>query len=376
MIADHKDWILAKIAQKLSEMLSPSLDVCVLYAVSSNFRKELYARVRKVDIVHFLSPWVFYDYKGVVSRPCVVTMWHMVDWSMFTPHVNRLDALYLSAKQWVEWSKPYVPKDVPVFRMPYGLDTHFFMKVPQAREDYKKQIKAPDQTVVIGFAGTGNAMPNQQDRKGHDRLFSLLGILNKKMSIPVVLRIVGKGWSRSLIPKDIRDWVQLDEFIREEDMPAYYSSLDVYLCLGKCEGVPYPVLEAMSCETPVITTPVGVAPEIIENGKNGFILSASYAAEDIMKNIEQLSANHDFRTECGRRARITIQDNFRWEDVVNAKTILNNYKQAERHFHQRSLTDRFGILTKWFLNHDAAVWIKRQVLKMRHNPIGMGQASA
>ncbi|WZB73295.1 glycosyltransferase family 4 protein [Achromobacter xylosoxidans] len=44
-------------------------------------------------------------------------------------------------------------------------------------------------------------------------------------------------------------------------MPAYYNSLDLYVCPSAIEGTPNPVLEAMACGVPVISTDVGIVPK-------------------------------------------------------------------------------------------------------------------
>lgn len=46
-----------------------------------------------------------------------------------------------------------------------------------------------------------------------------------------------------------------------EEMREYYQSLDLLVVVSKSEGTPNPALEAMSCGTPVMSTPVGNMPE-------------------------------------------------------------------------------------------------------------------
>ncbi len=55
-------------------------------------------------------------------------------------------------------------------------------------------------------------------------------------------------------------------------MPEYYSKIDVYVCTSKIEGTPNPVLEAMACGVPVISTDVGVIPELFGPLQQEFIL--------------------------------------------------------------------------------------------------------
>lgn len=63
-----------------------------------------------------------------------------------------------------------------------------------------------------------------------------------------------------------------------QEMPTFYRSLDVILVASVAEGTPLPLLEAMACGCFPITTDVGVAPEIIEHGRNGLIVEPSIDA--------------------------------------------------------------------------------------------------
>ena len=50
--------------------------------------------------------------------------------------------------------------------------------------------------------------------------------------------------------------------IAHEDMPEYYNGIDIYVCTSRTEGTPNTVLEAMACGVPVISTDVGIVPEV------------------------------------------------------------------------------------------------------------------
>ena len=51
-----------------------------------------------------------------------------------------------------------------------------------------------------------------------------------------------------------------------------YASCDVWLCPSKAEGFYLPLLEAMACRCPVISTPVGGPLDLIVEGDNGYIV--------------------------------------------------------------------------------------------------------
>jgi hypothetical protein len=50
------------------------------------------------------------------------------------------------------------------------------------------------------------------------------------------------------------------------EMPRWYDEIDIYVCTSKAEGTPLPLLEAMASGKIVITTSVGIVPEITSPG--------------------------------------------------------------------------------------------------------------
>ena len=63
-----------------------------------------------------------------------------------------------------------------------------------------------------------------------------------------------------------------------DKMSIYYSTLFAYVCASDSEGGPLPILEAMATGIPVVTTNVGLVPEVIVDGQNGFIVERTSEA--------------------------------------------------------------------------------------------------
>ena len=55
-------------------------------------------------------------------------------------------------------------------------------------------------------------------------------------------------------------------------MPEYYNGIDIYVCTSRTEGTPNTVLEAMACGVPVISTDVGIVPEVFGEKQKEFII--------------------------------------------------------------------------------------------------------
>jgi glycosyltransferase involved in cell wall biosynthesis len=58
----------------------------------------------------------------------------------------------------------------------------------------------------------------------------------------------------------------------QDTIPTLYSRCDVWLCGSRFEGFGLPLVEAMACRTPVVSTPVGIAETYVRDGENGFLV--------------------------------------------------------------------------------------------------------
>ena len=65
--------------------------------------------------------------------------------------------------------------------------------------------------------------------------------------------------------------VSVDAPIPHDKMPEWYAKISCYVCASSAEGTPNPPLEALACGRPVVTTPVGIMPKVVQPGVNGKI---------------------------------------------------------------------------------------------------------
>lgn len=130
-----------------------------------------------------------------------------------------------------------------------GVDTSLFM--PQNLERFDN---IADRKVVIGWVG--NSKWTVGDLKGINTIIR-----------PAVKILQEEGYNIELMTSD-----RQDRMIPHDEMPAYYNRIDLYICASSCEGTPNPVLEAMACGVPVISTDVGIVPEVFGEQQKKFIL--------------------------------------------------------------------------------------------------------
>ena len=107
-----------------------------------------------------------------------------------------------------------------------------------------------------------------QPRKNFCRLIRAFDLLRRQHHVPHNLVIGGgKGWLYEEIYATVRELglqkaVLLPGFVADEDLPALYSAADLFAFPSLYEGFGLPVLEAMGCGTPVVTSSVSSLPEV------------------------------------------------------------------------------------------------------------------
>lgn len=136
--------------------------------------------------------------------------------------------------------------------------------------------------------------------KGAEILLRAIAMLVKsRPSLTLLMRIAGRkesAWRRLAdrlgVSRHItwRGWVD-----SPEELAALYSASRMLVCTSLSEGGPRVVAEAMACGLPVISTPVGVVPEIVEHGRTGFIVdwepaSVAAAIERVLDDPQRAAA--------------------------------------------------------------------------------------
>ena len=188
----------------------------------------------------------------------------------YTVSSERLRALYAA--------QPDLP--APDAVISDGVDTDRF----SPRETERTQ----DAPVALGWVGNSawGRQSGGYDVKGFSRLFE-----------PMMRFLAASG--HAVEAKVADPQVRRISF---EDMPDFYRQLDVFVCTSAIEGTPNPVLEAMACGIPVVSTDVGIVAEVFGDLQKRFII----AEPDPVKfadAVAELARNDSLRAAIGRENR-------------------------------------------------------------------------
>lgn len=181
--------------------------------------------------------------------------------------------------------RPAAPEQVQVVRQKYGL------------RDYR----------YIFSVGT------VQPRKNYGRLIESLARLRSQQHDIHLVIAGGRGWLEDPIYQTIKTtgmqpYVHFIGFADDADLPALYRAADCLAFPSLYEGFGFPVLEAMACGTPVMTSSVSSLPEVA--GDAALIVNP-HDLDAITGALAQLLTNKNLRESLIERGFAQAQQ-FTW----------------------------------------------------------------
>lgn len=110
-------------------------------------------------------------------------------------------------------------------------------------------------------------------------------------------------------------------------MACVYSLANVYILPSISENCPMIVLEAMSCETPLVAGNGSDTPELIESGKNGLLIPPKDSAA-LANSIASLLQDRQFAARLGHEGRKRVIEKF--SAKITADSTLRVYEKMIR----------------------------------------------
>jgi len=226
------------------------------------------------------------------------------------------DAVVVSSKLEYEDAVEFGIKKDKLHVIPMGIDVDEYMNKP---------VRPNEDTINILFVG----------RIARVRRIEILLQAVAKLPIPFHLTLVGGEEKTSSLSKsgylgelknlcgtiNINDRVTFIGPVAQGELFNWYNRGDIFVYSSLYENFGQPILEAAAAGLPIISTPVGVAREIITENETGFLFNGK--PQDLADRITQL-ADHNLRKKMGGTLRETVRNLYGWKNIMGK--YLNLYK--------------------------------------------------
>ena len=182
--------------------------------------------------------------------------------------------------------------------IPTTIDTDFHIPKPEFRNDLDSA--RTDKKIVIGWSGSISTI------KHFEMTIPVLKQLQNKYPNKIEIHVIGQGnYSHPDINIVSKNWsaqTEVDD-LNKFDIGIMPLPNDEWV-KGKCglKGLSY-----MACGVATVMSAVGVNTNIIEQGKNGFVVSSD---EEWVSILSQLIENAELRCTIGNNGRKTVVDNY------------------------------------------------------------------
>lgn len=208
-----------------------------------------------------------------------------------------------------------VPEVGEIDITPFGVECDRFVPMPQRRDDG---------AITIGTVKT------LADKYGIDTLIdAFAALLREASSLPAELRerlrllLVGDGPERAALEARVdalglRERVTFAGKVPHGDVPAWLNRLDIYVAASRLDSESFGVaiIEASSCELPVVVSDAGGLPEVVRDGVTGLVVPRNDPAT-LCTALKQLVTDAERRAEMGRAGRAMVQCEYEWERCVD-----------------------------------------------------------
>ena len=216
------------------------------------------------------------------------------------PKINRIISPSQSSKKGIIQDFKCNPKNITVINN--GIDTSEFKPLTNSHRNPYRLITTASADVPL---------------KGLDYTLKALNLLKTnypKIHLIVIGTIKENGHTRRLIDKlGLEPNITFKSNILKADITELYSTSSIAIVSSLYEGFGYPVIEAMSCEVPLIATNTSSIPEL--TGKYASLIEPRNH-EAIIESTIKILSHYDKYKEIAIKGRQHVIENFNWAKIT------------------------------------------------------------
>ena len=244
----------------------------------------------------------------ITGVPSVAVV-HATDRKTWFQHADHLIAVSSGVKDALI-EQGIAPEKIEVLY--HGIDLAQYV-APLSSAEAKQRLGLPADARTAGVAAS--LIP----RKGHRFLLEALHNM-KATSEPIHLLLAGEGPLETELRGQVRE-LGLSERVHflgfRRDIPEIVCAMDVFVLPSLKEGLSIAVMEAMALEKPVVCSAIAGLPEVVRDGKTGFLVPPGESAA-LQIALEKLFADENLRAQIGRNARLYLEEHFEQTACLDA----------------------------------------------------------
>lgn len=269
IITETDNWVLQNISSKLTSLLpNTSLSTSVSFLQNKT--------------IHFSSIHSYISQRQKVnpSNKVIVTWYHFNDRLIEKEIIKQIshqpNTIIHTACQ--KTKSDLVQNGLPaekIIIIPLGIDIKLFTSTsPEKKLTARQCLNLPPDKIIIGSFqkdGVGwNEGLEPKLIKGPDIFCDTVEKLSKKFPLHILLTGPARGYVKNRLTAANIPFTH--HYLKHyKDIVPYYHALDLYLIASRVEGGPMALLESWATGTPLVTTPVGMVPDICLHEKNALV---------------------------------------------------------------------------------------------------------
>jgi len=315
LVTGGGEWAVKEIALGLQPHLAPDFrQVTILDHV---VRRPYLSRAN----VHCLCRPAFFTGAGIppihASNRIVVSWLHG---GKGDPHPEIAQAARQLERHWRRVRQFIVPNSMTlrhvlecgvdpgiVHMIPNGVDTRMFQPAPsEERAATRASLGLPPDAFVVGsFQRDEDDEGRPKPVKGPDVLVDALARAHRRAPVHALLTGPTRGYVRRGLEAAGVPFSHAPRSAAAE-LPRMYHAIDAYCVSSREEGGPATLRESMASGVPVVSTRVGLAIDLVEDGRNGVVVDVE-DAEGLADGLTRLAQNPALRQRIAAAALETIR---------------------------------------------------------------------
>lgn len=183
------------------------------------------------------------------------------------------------------------------------------------RNEVRQELGIGEDARVFGYCGRITR------DKGLNELFAAFKkiIEDTDRKADVYLMIIGRDDHSETIDPNLFAWAKSSPFVMftgyTNNVPRYYSALDVFTSLSYREGFGLVVIEAAAMGVPGIVSDALGQRDTIEHMITGYLVH-TYSVDDVVQAMSYFIDHPEKAVEMGNRARVVVEEKYEQKELL------------------------------------------------------------